>query len=136
MAANPKRLTYRLLSRGRLLLALTIGALFIYVYVSPLQKWSAFRTVLIYLQFTATLLLPGSLFCLAFLVIAALAGRWYCSVLCPFGTLQEAVWRTGRLLSGRKTKFISPWRLRYIVPVLMGIGIVAANQFLLMDPFE
>ena len=79
-------------------------------------------------------------FCLVVLVIVAVtafAGRWYCSVLCPFGTMQEAVWRVARLVAGWKTRFISPWRLRYVVPIFAGIGTVTAPAlFLLTDPIS
>jgi len=135
MFANPKRFTYGLLSKVRLLLAFGVLALFFCVYISPLQKWSALRAILAYLQFSGALVL-GTLYCLVLLAVAAIAGRWYCSALCPLGTLQEAVWTAGRLLTGRRTRFVSPWRLRYAVPALAGIVIVTMNQFLLMDPIS
>jgi ferredoxin len=105
------------------------------VYISPLQKWSDLRAVLINAQFTGALM-RGSVFCIIVLVTSAIAGRWYCSVFCPFGTLQEAVWRAGRLVSD--TRFVSPWRLRYLVPVLAGIGIAFTLKplFLVTDPIS
>jgi len=139
MSTNPKRLVFRLFSWSRLLLAFGIAALFICVYVSPLMRWSDIRVVLMSTQFTGALLRQDMFFLVAaaIMAVAALAGRWYCSVLCPFGTLQEAVWRTGRI-AGRKARYISPWRLRYIVPVLAGIGIVFAVPllFIPMDPIS
>ena len=137
MPANQKRLTYRMLSLARMFLAFGIGALFLFAYLSPLQKWSDLRVVLMSTQFTGALT-RGGLFCvviLSVLSVTAFAGRWYCSVLCPFGTLQEFFWRAGRM-AAVKTRFISPWRLRYIVPVIAGIGIVAMRPFMLMDPIS
>ena len=139
MPAKPKRLIYRSFFWGRLFLAFGILALFICVYVSPLMRWSDARIFLMNTQFTGVLMRQDMLFLVAaaIMAIAALAGRWYCSVLCPFGTLQEAVWRAGKM-TGRKTRFISPWRLRYIVPILTGIGLVFAVPmlFLPMDPIS
>ena len=139
MPANPKRLTYRLLFWARLLLAFGVLALFLRVYVSPLMRWIDIRAALTSLQLTGALM-QGGVFAVAaaaILIVAAIAGRWYCSILCPFGTLQEGVWRAGRMVAGR-ARFISPWRLRYIVPALTGIGIIFALPllFLTMDPIS
>ena len=131
-----RRFRYRLFAWGRLLLALGVLVLFLCVYLSRLQRWSDLRSILMDLQFTGALM-GGGLVVLAILAVTALAGRWYCSVLCPFGSLQEVFFRTGRLLPVRKARFVSPWRLRYLVPVLTGIGIVALYPlFLPMDPIS
>jgi len=152
MPANSKRLAYRLFSWGRLFLALVILALFFCVYFSQLMRWSDIRIALMSTQFTGILLRTDVLLfaAAAILAVAAFAGRWYCSVLCPFGTLQEAAWRikrafkamSGKLIGDRfamwRHRFISPWRLRYIVPVLTGIGLMFAvpQFFLTMDPIS
>ncbi|MCL2009762.1 MAG: 4Fe-4S dicluster domain-containing protein [Synergistaceae bacterium] len=139
MLVNPKRPAYRVLSLVRLFLAFGVLALFFCVYVSSLLQWSGIRIVLTSSQFTSALIRGGvfGFTVLAILASAALAGRWYCSVLCPFGTLQEGVWKAGRMVAG-PTRFISPWRLRYIAPVLTGLGIVFAAHtlFLAMDPIS
>ena len=139
MPPEPRRAAYRLFFFVRLLCSLAALALFVRVYTSSLQRWSGTRVFLMELQFTGALVRGGafSLIALAVLAVTALAGRWYCSILCPLGTLQEAVWRIVRLITGRKTRFISPARLRYAVPVLAAAGIVVEpSLFALTDPIS
>jgi ferredoxin len=61
-------------------------------------------------------------------------------VLCPFGTLQEAIWRAAGLLAGRrrKTRHVSPWRFRGLVSVLAGVGLFFAvpELFIISDPIS
>ncbi|MDR3265612.1 MAG: 4Fe-4S binding protein, partial [Synergistaceae bacterium] len=139
MSAKQKRLRYRLLSRGRLVVALGVLALFLRTFTSSLQRWSDLRVALADTQFTGALMAGGllSVVALAVLVVSALLGRWYCSLLCPFGTLQEAVRRVSAGL-GRRGKYLSPWRLRYVVPLLAGLGILFALPplFVVMDPIS
>ena len=131
-----KRFAYRLLFCGRFFLALGVLALFICVYFSSLMRWADIRVFLMQMQFTGTLML-GGVFCLIVLLITALAGRWYCSVLCPLGTLQEAVWRISRLISGWNTRFAPHRRLRFLVPAVAGIGfVVIPSLFMPMDPIS
>ncbi|HOO86326.1 MAG TPA: 4Fe-4S binding protein [Synergistales bacterium] len=64
---------------------------------------------------------------------AALAGRVYCSVLCPLGTLQELIWRAGkRSASYRKPSQLSYW-------VLGGVVVAAAAGYMFpaafLDPY-
>ena len=104
------------------------------------MRWSDIRVALMSTQFTGVLLRADVLLLVAaaILAVAAFAGRWYCSILCPFGTLQETVWRAVRLITRRKQRFVSPLRQRYIVPVLAGIGLLFAMPmlFIPMDPIS
>ncbi len=64
---------------------------------------------------------------------AALAGRVYCSVLCPLGTLQELIWRAGK----RSASYRKPSQLRYWV--LGGVVVAAAAGYMFpaafLDPY-
>jgi ferredoxin len=137
-----KRFWYRMLSWWRLFAAAGVLAVFLRVYTSSLRTWSDVRSALMSVQFTGALMSGGLGWAAVFagLFIAGLLGRWYCSVLCPFGTLQEAVWRGAGLLAGgrRKARYISPWRFRGIVSVLAGIGFLFSVPLLFIptDPIS
>ncbi|MDR1049453.1 MAG: 4Fe-4S binding protein [Synergistaceae bacterium] len=120
----------------RFLFALGVLGVFLRVYTSSLKDWSGPRAALMDLQFTPALLTERGLWVVACVVVALLLGRWYCSVLCPFGTLQEAAWRFLSPARRKKPSYISPWRLRYAVPVLAGAGIFFAvpELFIPADP--
>ncbi|MDR3231492.1 MAG: 4Fe-4S dicluster domain-containing protein [Synergistaceae bacterium] len=140
VSAKQKRLRYRLLSWCRLSVALGILALFLRTFTSSLQKWSALRSALADTQFTGALMSGGlfSVVALTVLIVSALLGRWYCSLLCPLGTLQEVLRRAGARLGRKQGKYLSPWRLRYVVPALAGLGIFFALPplFGVMDPIS
>jgi ferredoxin len=137
-----KRFWYRVLSWWRFFAAAAILAVFLRVYTSPLRSWSDVRAALMSLQFTGALMSGGLGWVAVFagLFAAGLLGRWYCSVLCPFGTLQETVWRAAGLLAGkrRKTRCVSPWRFRGLVSVLAGVGFLFAvpQLFIPADPIS
>ncbi|MDR1873748.1 MAG: 4Fe-4S dicluster domain-containing protein [Synergistaceae bacterium] len=127
-----------MLSRGRLLVALGVLVLFLRTFTSSLLKWSDLRAALADSQFTGALMTAGlfSVVAVTVLLVSALLGRWYCSVLCPFGTLQEVFRRL--CARWRKGRYISVWPLRYFIPVLSGIGVVLAIPplFVAMDPLS
>jgi ferredoxin-type protein NapF len=135
-AKRPARGKYRLFSRARFLFALGVLGVFLRVYTSSLRDWSGPRAALLALQIAPALLEGRWLWVAACVVVALLLGRWYCSVLCPFGTLQEAVWRFLSPARRKKPSYISPWRLRYAVPLLAGAGIFFAvpELFIPADP--
>ncbi len=138
-SAKEKRVRHALLSWTRLAVAVGVLFLFLRVFTSSLQQWSGTREILMDLQFTGGLTDGGLLSptIVVFLIGAILFGRWYCSVLCPFGTLQETVWRAGRLVAGRG-RYVAPWRVRYLVPVLAGAGLLLSvpSLFAAMDPIS
>ncbi|MDR2137582.1 MAG: 4Fe-4S binding protein [Synergistaceae bacterium] len=135
-----KRLGYRLFSWIRLCFALGVLLLFLRVFTSSLLRWQDLRVVLMNLQLSGALARGGAfgLAVVAGLGVAALFGRWYCSILCPFGTIQEAVHRVARRLKiGEKTgRYVSPWRIRYVLPLLAGAGFLLEiiPFFVPMDP--
>ena len=141
-AAKRKRLRYRFLSWARLGVAVAVLALFVRVFTSSLLQWRDVRAFLMDGQFSGALTRDGidSVVVLGWLAAAALLGRWYCSVVCPLGTAQEVVRRLARLAAGRKkilsSRYVSPWRLRYLIPCLAGIGLFLAvlPLFAFMDP--
>jgi ferredoxin len=117
-------------------------ALFVRVFTSSLLQWRGVRAFLMEGQFSGALTRGGidSVVVLGWLAAVALFGRWYCSVACPLGTAQEVVRRLARLVAGRKknffSRFVSPWRLRYLFPFLAGVGLFLAvlPLFAFMDP--
>ncbi|MDR2174952.1 MAG: 4Fe-4S binding protein, partial [Synergistaceae bacterium] len=137
-----KRFWYRMLSWWRFFAAAGVLAVFLRVYTSPLTTWSDIRAALMSVQFTGALMSGGLGWAAVFagLLTAGLLGRWYCSVLCPFGTLQEVVWRAGGLLAGRrrKTRYVTPWRFRGLVTVLAGAGFLFSvpELFIPADPIS
>ncbi|MDR2529225.1 MAG: 4Fe-4S binding protein [Synergistaceae bacterium] len=84
-------------------------------------------------QFSGALARGGPLAAavLGWLAIAVIFGRWYCGFVCPLGTAQEAVRKVSALAARGKLKkfltpkFISPWRQRYIIPILAALGLKA-----------
>ena len=85
--------------------ALAVTGLFIYAYLSPSLRTNALMATLAKTQFSAALLGAGVSF-LVIIVITALFGKVYCSVLCPLGTLQEIFTRLGKLIFGNLGKVI------------------------------
>ncbi len=65
---------------------------------------------------------------------ALLAGRAYCSFLCPLGTFQEAVWRAGKR---RLTGYAPGSRFRYWILALVLVAGAAGAMFLpaALDPY-
>ena len=121
----------------RALLALAVLVLFALVFALPTRRWIETRIVLSASQLSPSLLRGGILAAavLLALVSSAIAGRVYCSFLCPLGTGQELLWRIGALF--RRSGYIAPWRVRYAVPVVAGLGLLFGLPLLmaLSDPF-
>lgn len=83
----------RWIGKVRFLLALTVAALFL--------AWFLFRAGRADMPLLPALQAVPSILrwwggAAALALGAMVAGRAYCSVLCPLGTFQEAVWRAGR----------------------------------------
>ncbi|GHS97759.1 ferredoxin [Synergistales bacterium] len=140
MDKNRKRILYRGLSWGRFLAALGILVLFIMCYlgysrvfydvsVNDNLLWRLTRS-----QITVGLIALDSVVFLLIFLVSIIAGRWYCSVLCPFGSLQETVWRVARFFKSKifkkRYRYISPSALRYIVPTLAGVGLAFSLPYL------
>ncbi|GHV86392.1 ferredoxin [Spirochaetia bacterium] len=136
----------RLAALIRLALAAAVLAFFICAYLPPsiipagtlaARLWAP----LLKLQFSAALYGTGLLgiIVLGSLVISLFTGRVFCSILCPLGTLQELVWRAGRLRRKTRQKPQSrrtPRALRYLIPLAVGLGITFSFSPLMMlfDP--
>ncbi len=147
-AKRPTTKFYRICSLARGTAALAVGALFTYFFCAPPEaaRGELFEA-LMQGQFSTALVRGGAFFAWVVAAIATtlLLGRVYCSVLCPMGTLQEFFWRflrafpTPRKLRIFKgTKFVRPWNVRYLTPMLAGLGIalgVAPFAFAL-DPIS
>jgi ferredoxin len=113
----------------------TLG-MFVNSYYSRSAEWNGNLAVLIKAQFSAVLQGAGvSSVAVLIIIAASLAfGRVFCSALCPMGTAQELffrVWRSGR------ARFIFPWRIRYLIPLVTGLAIVILGEPLIIaDPIS
>ncbi len=119
------------MGKGRFLLALTVAALFLAWFL--FRAGRADKPLLPALQAVPSILRWwGGAAALA--LGAMVAGRAYCSVLCPLGTFQEAVWRAGRRrLSGYAPG--SPVRYWILALVLAAGAAGVAAVPALLDPY-
>jgi ferredoxin len=113
----------------------TLG-LFVISYFSRSTEWNGTLAVLAKGQFSAALYRTGVLGAavLCTLVISAIFGRVFCSVLCPMGTLQELffrIWRSGR------AHFVSPFRIRFLIPLITGVAVAVLREpMIITDPIS
>ncbi|MDR2470795.1 MAG: 4Fe-4S binding protein, partial [Treponema sp.] len=127
--------------RIRMILAVAVVILFGYALLAPGLGANAILGIIVKTQFSALLYGTGILGAGALIIIlvSLVTGRTYCSVLCPLGTLQELVWRAGRFLrKGESLHYRNPPKLRYLVPLLTGLGVILASGPLMiaLDPLS
>jgi ferredoxin len=119
----------------RLAFAVLALGVFIYTYMTRSIVFNEMLALLGKGQFSAALSKTGILggTVLVILGVTLLCGRLSCSLLCPLGTLQELFWRAGLFLRRRGPRgkaasrpvrrgYNSPPRVRYVVPLLAGVG--------------
>jgi ferredoxin-type protein NapF len=139
---------WRAAALARACAALLILSLFVLAYLSS-SDFNELLNALVGSQFSTNLYDRGffSVFVVFYAIISLLAGRVYCSVLCPMGTLQELFWRAGVLFktkilkSGAKAGragYVKTRRIRYLVPLLVGLGLVFSIPplMILADPIS
>jgi ferredoxin len=131
--------------------AAAVLALFFYGYLSRTSGIEEILSLPAGIQFSAALYGAGFLGAavLVFIAAALISGRVFCSVLCPLGTLQELVWRAGKVLrtllrrkkgaadaSGRTYRSLP--QFRYAVLFLTGAGVVFSfSPFMaVLDPIS
>ena len=132
---------YRAVSRLRNALALAFLAVFVYGYARSGSGWNDAAAILMGTQLSARLMKYGLLAAAAIgpFVMALLFGRYFCSVFCPLGTVQELFWRLGRTVrSSKASRHVSPWRTRYLIPLVAGLGIALGIPplFIAFDPIS
>jgi ferredoxin len=121
--------------------------LFIFAYLSPDTASSRILGPLVHTQFSAALYGTGlaGITVLCIIALSLLTGRVFCSVLCPLGTLQEILWRAGNIFFKRRARkglfrsgYAAKPKIRFIVPVLTGAGLVFAFTplMILFDPIS
>jgi ferredoxin len=109
---------------------------FMSAYFSSSAKWNGAFAALAGWQFSAALYGTGafSAAVICLLAVSAASGRFFCSALCPMGTLQEfffRIWRSG------KARFVSPWKARYLVPFASGLYAAFLGEALIApDPIS
>ena len=131
--------------------AAAVLALFFYGYLSQRSGIEAVLSPPAGIQFSAALYGTGLLGAavLVFIAAALVSGRVFCSVLCPLGTLQELVWRAGKVLrtflrrkkgaaAASGSTYRSLPKFRYAVLLLTGTGIVFSFSPLMaaLDPIS
>jgi ferredoxin len=113
-----------------------ILTLFVFSYFSRSTEWNGLLAALARGQFSAALYRTGvfGVAVICVLAVSAIFGRVFCSVLCPMGSAQELsfrVWRSG------KARFISPFKTRFLVPLVTGVAVVILGKPLItMDPIS
>ena len=97
-------------ARWRFSLAMIVPALFAVLFLLEGAEWIDLRRTVLASQFTTGITGVGAKTLLAVLILAATAalGRWYCSLLCPAGILQDAFSRLGRTLGISRLGFAKP----------------------------
>lgn len=128
---------FKIAARLRGALALAFLALFVYAYARTSGAWNDAAAMLMGAQPSARLMKVGLLSAAAIapFVLALLFGRYFCSAFCPLGTMQELAWRLPRLAkNAKRSKYIRPWRVRYLVPLVAGLGIALGVPPLFIAP--
>lgn len=136
---------YKLLKRTRVWLSLLFLVLITLNFLFFANRETQFFFVLLKFQFVPSLLgaVTGSALVFIFLVILTLLfGRVYCSTICPLGTLQDIITKTGNLFKSKKNrrfKFDRPYNwLRYSILTIVGalfiFGITLPLAYL--DPYS
>ena len=133
----------------RVIISLIFLLTITYAFLDFRQNLDAeyFQTVL-YLQFIPSLVKFLNIFSLAVagfiivLIITALAGRVYCSTICPLGIFQDVVSRIANKFKSkrkRKYKFGKPYNiLRYSLLALTAVSFIFGSIFIvnLLDPYS
>ena len=92
------------------------------LYLFPGENTSRFRAAALSSQFSPALTRfgPKLLAALVILGVTMALGRWYCSILCPAGILQEALSRLGIRLGLSRLKYLRPIP-SLVLPVLFAV---------------
>ena len=138
-------LFFKILKRCRVALSLLVFAGITYYFAVVWIHATHFLAPLLKLQFIPSLLglMTGSLWvCVALLLLTALFGRFYCSLLCPMGTLQDISIRIARLFKSKKRRhfhYARPHQMvRYSILATVSACWIAGLSFplLLLDPYS
>ncbi|MDR1481946.1 MAG: 4Fe-4S dicluster domain-containing protein [Synergistaceae bacterium] len=131
---------YKAVAAARLCVALGVLALFVFAYLSGSGGGNRLLALLMKSQFTSVLYGHGvaSIAVAAAVFSSLLAGRVFCSVICPMGSLQEAFWRISRRLGTGAGGRVRPWRARYAVTLAACVGIILSipQLALVVDPIS
>ena len=137
-SAGPR--IYKTAAMIRFCAAFGVLALFVFAYLSKGGGGNRLLAVMMKSQFTSVLFGSGlaGTAVIAAVFTALLTGRVFCSVLCPMGSLQEALWRVSRRLGMGAGGKIKPWRARYAIALAAGLGIIFSipQLALVADPIS
>lgn len=94
---------------------------------------------LVRLQFVPALLAHSAIALFSLVVLSLIFGRVYCSVLCPFGVMQDIIsWFHGRINKKRKFSFSKArtlLRLSFLILFII-LLFISANMAGLLDPYS
>jgi ferredoxin-type protein NapF len=130
---------FRAIFLVRTAVAAVVLTLFLYFYSGMSAGVEIFGRILNW-QFSASAVGVGiaSGAVVIFLLLSLVIGRVFCSVFCPMGALQEFLWRASAKLKIARKKYVSPWKIRYVVAAGAAIGIIALSpqMFIIPDPIS
>ena len=131
----------------RVFVSITVFCFFLFIYLAPISLVPvAMIDIFLYPQFTQSFIkflheftFAGVGF-LAILLLTFLFGRFYCSTLCPLGTLMDLIIKAGKIWGIKKAhnyhKSVA-W-IPYLWVVIITVVIISGNVLLfgLLDPFS
>lgn len=131
----------KLLRRLRYPLVLILLAGFLLLFIVTGEEWITPRkaTLAPHFSTSATHIFPKTVVALAILALTALFGRWYCSLLCPAGLLQEAASRLGQRLKISRLRYQPGSIAGTAAPVLMlafVVGMAVIDNFVPADNMD
>lgn len=140
-----------ILRKLRVVLALVFGLVIAFIFIDIRQFLpEKFITTALYLQFAPSLIKFITTFSFAYigfvvvLLLTALFGRVYCSVICPLGILQDVFTRVSLLFRKKRkrkirNRYSKPFQiLRYSILAVTAVTLIAGTSLLvnLLDPYS
>lgn len=111
-----------LLKQLRICLAASVFAAFVLLFLNPGKVFDEWLGWLPKLEFWPAVLAMDAALCVLLLILTAVFGRAYCSVLCPLGVMQDGIYRLGSL--GKKTR---RFRMKWTRPMnVLRYGVMTA----------
>lgn len=137
----------RLLKKMRLVLALVMLILFLMLFLDVydmipgrLLAWTADIQLFPALLNVSETFIPALLFLAGIILLTALFGRVYCSVICPLGIFQDIIIRIKKWIKP-KSRFLfrkSSWIIHYTVLIVTLVVWISGSilLILLLDPYS
>ncbi len=116
----------RTLARWRFAIVLALLCLFVFVFAVSGDEWLLLRKIALgpHVSTSTTFWFPKVAVGLAILVLTAVFGRWYCSLLCPAGLVQDVFSRLGKRLGLSRLRYRPGTPAGTAGPVLMLLFVI------------